>query len=356
MNDSNTFSIIVSVVTALSSLVISVISYLITRKNEHDLESLKADLAEKQAEKNARRDYEYEARKRLYQQYEPLLFQLIELSESALGRILGLAKAARDNNLRPDRTGWLTSNSYYYDYYMASTIYRLLAPLAVIKLVQRLLTLVDLTVDPHINNQYILIKRLYLSFSADFVLARIAPCLEYAPNRGENQKEWRKKQESDPKKYYRQGIFAGVLDKAVEALIVTDPNGVARCMSFGEFEEICKPSKTTTDFEAFIDLFRDFHPKTRPVLWRVLINQVYIYKALLRTREMKLTHLKSGQIPRLLVHMSEEERLDFDWRQSNEKGKCEETPDELLFLRSLLMLLIPTCKSVWANNLLVKHS
>lgn len=85
MNDSNTISIIVAIVAALSSLVVAGISYFSARKNAHDLESLKARLVEEQAEKNARRDYEYEARKRLYQQYEPLLFQLVELSESAKG-------------------------------------------------------------------------------------------------------------------------------------------------------------------------------------------------------------------------------------------------------------------------------
>src|SRR5437588_3203958 len=138
MNGSNTISIIVAVVAALSSLVVAVVSYLSSRKNSHDLESLKADLAEKQAEKSARRDYEYEARKRLYQQYEPLLFQLVELSESALRRISGLAKSASKGNLRPDHTGWLAPNDYYYDHYMASTIYRLLAPFAILKLIQRL--------------------------------------------------------------------------------------------------------------------------------------------------------------------------------------------------------------------------
>ena len=56
MNDSNNISIIVAIVAALSSLVVAGISYLSARKNTHDLESLKADLAEKQAEKNARKN------------------------------------------------------------------------------------------------------------------------------------------------------------------------------------------------------------------------------------------------------------------------------------------------------------
>lgn len=47
-------------------------------------------------------------------------------------------------------------------------------------------------------------------------------------------------------------------------------------------------------------------------------------KALLRTREMKLTSSKERQTAKLLAPLSEKERLDFDWSQSNEKGTDEE--------------------------------
>lgn len=320
MNDANIIGLIVAVVAALSSFLVAGISYLSTRKNTHDLESLKADLAEKQAEKNARRDYEYEARKRLYQQYEPLLFQLVELSESALRRITGLARSAKQGNLRSDYIGWLAPNDYYYDYYMASTIYRLLAPLVIIKLIQRLLTLVDLTVDPPINHQYSLAKWLYMSFSEDFALAKVEPHLEYDPNH----KEWRKKREKCPETYWRQGVFTGTLDNTVEALIVHDPNGIVRCMSFGEFENTYQTAKKHNKFDAFIELFKNFHPKTRPVLWRVLVTQAHIYRALICTREMKLTSSGNDPTFKFFKPLSEQERLVFDWRQSSHEATDEE--------------------------------
>ncbi len=319
MNSSTTISIILALVAALTSLIVAGVSYFSTRKNTHDIESVKANLAEKLAGKNARRDYEYEARKRLYQQYEPLFFQLIELSESALRRIEGLARSASQGNLMPDHTGWLAPNDYYYDYYMASTIYRLLAPLAVVKLMQRLLTLVDLTVDPHINNQYALAKWLYMSFTEDFALARIKPCLDYDPNHEKRLEKQRRK----PEKYWRQGIFAGVLDNAVEALLVHDPNEFMRCMSFGEFESTYKTSQEHK-FYAFIELFKNFHPKTRPVLWRVLITQAYLYKAMLHAREMRLTDTNNHHLPKLLRPMSEKEHQDFDWHQSSDKATEED--------------------------------
>jgi len=76
--------IIAALIAAAASLIVSIIGTLWGRKNQKDLETLKSELADERAESDARRDYEYDARKRLYEECEPLLFQLIELSENAL--------------------------------------------------------------------------------------------------------------------------------------------------------------------------------------------------------------------------------------------------------------------------------
>ncbi len=343
MNDSNTISLIVAVIAGFFSVLVAGISYLSSRKNARDLESLKADLAEKQAEKNARRDYLYEARKRLYQEYEPLLFQLVELSDTALGRIYALARTARQGDLGPDHSGWLSPDDPSSGYFVANTIYRVLAPLVIIKLIQRRLTLVDLTVDSHINHQYLLAKWLYISFTDDFRLASMEPSLEYDPHTKERQE----RREAHPQKYWRQGIVAGRLDNAVEALIVREPNGILRCMSFGEFEDIYNDPDKTGKFDAFRDVFMNFHPKTRPVLWRILITQAHIYQALLRTREIKISASDDRYAPRLLKPISEEARLNFDWRQrseeaTNEEVLCQPFEAALAYLREALGSLVAT--------------
>ena len=97
-----------------------------------DLEAYKDTLTETQAERAARRDYQYEARKRLYQQYEPLLFQLVEHCESAKERIYSLARSAKEGDL--EKVGWL---SKWDEYYLYSTIYFLLSPLVIFKLMQQ---------------------------------------------------------------------------------------------------------------------------------------------------------------------------------------------------------------------------
>jgi hypothetical protein len=122
-----------------SSLGISILSIYLTKNNDVTLEKLKSKLEIEKAERDARRDYEYEAKKRLYQEYEPILFQFAELSESALRRIYALARNAKDGNLGPDRY-WLSTDHYF----IRSTICRLIAPMAAFKLLLHRLINIDL--------------------------------------------------------------------------------------------------------------------------------------------------------------------------------------------------------------------
>ena len=94
------------------------------QKHAARLKILEDKLTETQTKKKARLDYEYEARKRLYHECEPLVFELLEFAENAGDRIRGLARTARQGDL----PNWLSANEYY----VASTMYYLLAPSAVL--------------------------------------------------------------------------------------------------------------------------------------------------------------------------------------------------------------------------------
>src|SRR5712692_9037207 len=97
-------AVIAAFIAAFASLLVAILGYFITKKNQSEVETLKAHLAEQQAERDARRDYEYEARKRLYHDYGPLLFQLVERSQVALNRIYNIATIARLGKLL-DKSG-----------------------------------------------------------------------------------------------------------------------------------------------------------------------------------------------------------------------------------------------------------
>jgi hypothetical protein len=298
----------------------------LTEQSQSSIEKLKNELAQQKAERDAWLDYEYEARKRLYQEYEPLLFQLVELSEQALYRIYGFVRVASQGNLEPGPQGYLSLNSNYTDYYLLSTMYRLISPLAIYKLIRRRLTLFDLTVDSLINYQYRLAKYLYLSFSDDFDFARREPEIEYDPL----VREWKKERIYNPAKYWRQGIPGGLLDNAVEALIVREPDGLLRLMSFGEFDTAYHQAESEAHkkFELVSDLFLDFHPRNRPVLWRILVTQAHIYMTLRCIREIKPARTDGGDMSGKAIPSTRqwesisdaERRSNYDWRQPGERG------------------------------------
>lgn len=280
--------------------------------NQQALEQLRAKLQADQKEHDARRDYEYEARKRLYVECEPLLFQLVELSNNALRRIRSIARTSRKGDLRPDG-GWLSGDGYY----MLSTFYILFVPLVVYKLIQDRLTLIDLTLDRYVAEQYRLAKCLYLSFTEDFSLAVEAPSLEYSPD----SPDWRENSTKTPERYWRQGVYLGILESLVESLIIEESGRAPRAKTFGEFasEYRQQGSSLHRAFGEARHLLLDFHPKTRPIFWRILSLQVIIYQALMRTRETPLDDHLSG-----VRGLTEEDLKGLDWRRAEDNESFDD--------------------------------
>jgi multidrug efflux pump subunit AcrA (membrane-fusion protein) len=132
-----------------------------------ELEVLKKQLESQKSEQDARRNYEYEAKKRLYEQSGPILFQFVETSELALNRITGIAGSIRHGSLEP-YSGWLSNTD---SYYLKNTIYGVMAPMAAFRLLQSQLTLVDLSLYSYIGIQYEVAKGVYRTFSDDYALA-----------------------------------------------------------------------------------------------------------------------------------------------------------------------------------------
>jgi len=85
------------------------------------IEEVKARWLDKTSAEAARRSYEYEARKRLYSEIEPLFFQLYEAVEECYYRIASLARTSREGHLGTQAGSWLGHNGYY----LQSTAYNL---------------------------------------------------------------------------------------------------------------------------------------------------------------------------------------------------------------------------------------
>lgn len=305
----------VAVIAAVSALAVAVYNSIATFRAQRRLEKLRADFAQQNAERDARRDYEYEARKRLYAECEPLLFDLYELAVGAMKRVHSLARAARDGNIRTDGTGWLDGGGDAY--YLLSTVYKLVSPLVVFKVIQRHLTLIDLSLDNRIREQYLLTRCAYFAFTADFKLAKTDPRLPYDPNEefgAEGAEAVEQKRRDEPARYCRQGFSVGRLDNAIEALLVADGKGRLRGMSFGEFESAYNDpaSSMRKRFQPALDLFVGFHPQTRPVLWRILVTQLHLYRTVVENSE---TDFQRPSAPSPFAPVPPDEHERYDWRR-----------------------------------------
>lgn len=316
--------IAVAIIAAAASVVGALVTGFLTRRNNAALKKLE----EAQDENKARISYNYEARKRLYTVCEPLLFQAMEGAEEARARISGLAKAASRDQLCADGSGWLSSHEYYFK----STVYGLLAPITTFNILQRRLTTIDLGLDTDVRAKYEMLKLIFFSFTNDWRLAEWGDegtRLEYDRNKadpGEPDRERLLREQ--PERYAPQGLYRGMIYVVAEALISSagEPGGsesgapVERCMTFGEFQrewdrveagEQCPLTPVSADL---VDLFSGFHPLRKPVLWRLLIGQYLLYRAL------------SGGDPRS-VPLSEEEEIDaFDWRSETHQAEDFRVP------------------------------
>lgn len=279
---------------------------------EKELEEHRSALETARADRHAKRDYEYDARKRLYEECEPLLFQLMELAEVAYSRIKGLARTARDGDLRPDGNGWLSGPGYY----LSSTAYRLLAVPAVFRILQRRVTLIDLSLDRRVRLGYGLMKLVSETLTDDYGLARESPEIEYDPDAEYVE---RKGRPEDPR-YVRQGVFVGILERALDAIIHDADGASPRLLTFGEFEDYVRDenSKQFKALKPLLKILRGFHPASKPVLWRILIAQCHIYQGILCLR--KHENLIDTEVITAATRIADVEARKFDWCLANDSN------------------------------------
>jgi hypothetical protein len=302
-----------ALVTAGGALVLGIWNATRVRKLEH----LKSELAREEASAKAKLDYEYEARRRLYGRFEPALFQLLELGDYALERIVNLTDADVWREFRPaedEAPGARRPPMIKPNYAAVSTVYGLFAPLMIVRLMSRQLTLVDLSLEPRIELQYFLAGRLYGSFKDDFKLAAIEPIVPYDPL---IQGDWRRLRQEEPSKYWWQGLTMGRLEDVLDLLSRPHEDSV-RLASFGEFEQSWLDSVEAADERACKTLavasnaLLQFRPDTRPVFWRVLIAQARLYHALIRTKADGFAVPKSNDEWNALLALEHPER--FEWK------------------------------------------
>lgn len=230
---------------------------------QRELELLKSQLQSDQDENAARREYRFEAVKRLYRDAEPLLFEMDEACKSAIGHIKSLAREAAKGTLEI-KPSPLSGQAYYF----VATLYALLTPAAAFYLLRRTLTGFDLSRDPFIRRQYWLGDTIYRLFSRDFELAGMRPPLEYKPHDLEAPT-------------VRQGAYIREVERAVEAMCIIDDRG-SRLLTYSQFEDALNDNTSALrrNLQRFLELFEGFTPQTHPVTWRILVTQYFLMSAI----------------------------------------------------------------------------
>ena len=255
---------IATLIVALISLASSVILARLAFRNSKRLAEFQAKLEDQKGEAGAKRQYEYDARKRLYAECYPVIFQLSEYADLAYRRVLNIADAAVAGGLR-ERLG----NQYY----SSSTMYRIIAPAACFVLMRQRLTAVDLSLDERINRLYKIARLHYSVLLADFEMSAEDPTITYKPHEPEAETHRNlDPRQPNPAEYWYQALVWGYLDRAASSMLVSNNGGAEqRIMGFGEFDDAVRKdgSQLNLYFKPIRDLFEDFTPNGRPTLWRV---------------------------------------------------------------------------------------
>jgi hypothetical protein len=196
-------------------------------------------------DRSAEREYNLEARKRLYQAIGPLRFQLVIACDDAASRVAYHGRHYSGHSMIID------------NYYGRNTLYRLLRPLAIAELVEQQITYADFSVDPKA------LELLRFKQAAEVSLKDSEVILDH-PNA-----DW-----SDQIEH----LFSGTLNRLANSLTVPDENASnkRRPMHFHEFEDFIRDRKNQPQFAPLIKILQGFTITTKPIFWARLVCFGYL--------------------------------------------------------------------------------
>jgi hypothetical protein len=232
--------------------------------------------------RKAQRDYEYDAKKKLLTEVQPMLFELSERCDEAFWRIYGIAESEAQGRLdKPCQKRRFRLES---GYYLPSTIHRLVSPLVLFRMLETGMARFDFSLVPEATAKYRLAKHLYRTWNSGDSLASCGEAIEYdheAKHKGE--------EGYAPVVHSLQHVRLGAVDSLVDLLTVPAGDGTTRCMRYGEFQDRYDAMMAETKVKGHpwsspevaalhraVTVFETFSPTTKPVLWRILMTQAVL--------------------------------------------------------------------------------
>jgi hypothetical protein len=224
--------------------------------DQREMQTLRDVIDARKGVRDSRRAYEFDGRRRLYEELEPVLFQSQDAARQLFDRVANMARVARDGHLGSHGAAWLAKGTT--GYYRHSTLYRLMRIWALHQIALRRLTQVDQRLDIGIARRIQVQSVLYELLSDHFRLARAGTPIPYRPYEADGG---------------LQGIFLGDIDKAGALLLERPDGGPERILDFGAFEDRLKAGEDAriASVGTLSSRFDDFHPASHAVLWRALV-------------------------------------------------------------------------------------
>lgn len=258
----------------------------------------------------------------------------------AMKRIFSLAKNCRMADIKQDRSGYLAPDprDKRHGRYLNDTMYYLLAPIVNVRILLGQMERIHTPDNNDIRFRYLVMKVLYDTFTEAPSLANSDPKLEYAPDR--------QKINENPAKFYHQGIYPRTLDIIVDELPedglredgLREDGSVISIFTFGvKYGDAWRkplPKKgesrrldVNEALRRFSTILHHFHPRKKPVFWRVLLAQLFLYKIFEKigkgTNE-EITNLTKNVGTFLESLKTDTEIRDkIEWRQPSEVGPIE---------------------------------
>jgi hypothetical protein len=224
----------------------------VKKQTELELAELSTKLAVGKDQASARTAYNFEARKRLYADVNPLLFRL---REQCAGSVRRVRRIVREDIVVDTPRHVLTSTQ------------RIVGPLVLSQELQRHLTAVDLRLDEAIRAQYVVSRELLWILHEGTSIAAAEPPLTYRRDR---------RMEQEP----RQHLTFAQLQRIVDAMTTKDEDGTRRPLTIVELEDRQQEPAIAAVLARMQRLFANSSPQATPVLWRLLLAQACLMEVL----------------------------------------------------------------------------
>jgi hypothetical protein len=255
----------------------------LTSRNNDAIERLKAELTYENKVKSARVDYEYDARKRLYEEVEPVVFAAHLAAASLRARLITFAERIRSEDISLDKTrNWLATDPYF----LQSTAYRIFLPMVYHHNISKRISHYDFTLEPLIGRKFIALAVFDEIPTGDFDLAAmVEPKLPYAP--------YADVSDTERRRHFAKHTFQGVVRGDVQrftALMTLVEDGKRLPTEWYQFEQQLADadSPLSKAFTPIRDILFNFHPESHPIVWRALIAYVLLAEFFVEARDFTI--------------------------------------------------------------------